>query len=92
MDKIAQLSNIERLNLFIDVSEALNVPIAMVEKDFWSCWVLYKLFNDNEMSEMLRFKGGTSLSKAYQLIERFSEDLDLILTKEIILNDDEDLF
>ncbi|MCL2806063.1 MAG: nucleotidyl transferase AbiEii/AbiGii toxin family protein [Treponema sp.] len=92
MDKIAQLSNIERLNLFIDVSEALNIPIAMVEKDFWSCWILYKLFSDKEMSEILRFKGGTSLSKAYHLIERFSEDLDLILTKELILKNSEDIF
>jgi predicted nucleotidyltransferase component of viral defense system len=37
---------------------------------------MYKLFGDKELSEILRFKGGTALSKAYNLIERFSEDLD----------------
>jgi len=92
MDEIANLSDAERLKIFQNTSISKHIPIAMVEKDFWSCWILYKLFSDKEMSEILRFKGGTSLSKAYHLIERFSEDLDLILTKEIILNDDEDIF
>ena len=92
MDNIAKLPDAERLNVFQNTSIAKHIPISMVEKDFWNCWVLFKLFNDNEMSEILRFKGGTSLSKAYHLIERFSEDLDLILAKEKILNDSEDLF
>ena len=92
MDSIANLSDNDRLSIFQNTSIAKHIPVAMVEKDFWTCWVLYKLFSDKEMAEMLRFKGGTSLSKAYHLIERFSEDLDLILTKEKILDGNEDLF
>ena len=49
-----------------------------VEKDFWVCWVLDVLFNGmGEGHPRLLFKGGTSLSKAYQVIRRFSEDVDL---------------
>ena len=48
------------------------------EKDFWVCWVLDRLFRSS-LKEKIIFKGGTSLSKAYHLINRFSEDIDLIL-------------
>ncbi len=51
----------------------------MVEKDFWVCWTLEKMFESEKLHSMLRFKGGTSLSKVYRLIQRFSEDIDLIL-------------
>ena len=63
MDSIAKLPDIERLNIFQNTSIAKRIPVAMVEKDFWSYWVLLKIFNNDEMSELLRFKGGTSLSK-----------------------------
>jgi predicted nucleotidyltransferase component of viral defense system len=49
------------------------------EKDFWICWVLLHVFEDAQLKQYLRFKGGTSLSKCYNAIERFSEDIDLIL-------------
>ena len=88
MDKIAKLSNEERLELFQQTSSKLGIPIVMVEKDFWICWVLWKLFGDAEIGEILRFKGGTSLSKSYNLIERFSEDLDIVLAKELVLGDE----
>ena len=52
---------------------------AIVEKDFWVCWVLKKLFADPTLHDRLVFKGGTSLSKVYKLIDRFSEDVDLVL-------------
>ena len=52
----------------------------MVEKDFWVTWVLGRLFQGSpELARLLIFKGGHSLSKVYGLIERFSEDIDLIL-------------
>lgn len=59
----------------------------MVEKDFWVCWSLGRLFGHPELSKVILFKGGTSLAKVFHLIERFSEDIDLIidwrlLTKE----------
>lgn len=47
------------------------------EKDFWVCWTLAKLFGLPELSPHLTFKGGTSLSKVYNIIERFSEDVDV---------------
>ena len=85
MDKIAKSSAAERLRLFRDTAIQTSIPIAMIEKDFWVCYILSKIFADAEMSRILRFKGGTSLSKGYGLIERFSEDLDLILDKELVL-------
>jgi hypothetical protein len=48
-----------------------------VEKDFWVCYLLRELFALDCVKDHLIFKGGTSLSKAYGLIERFSEDIDL---------------
>ena len=56
-----------------------GLPHAIIEKDFWVCYLLDYLFNRSSFRNSLIFKGGTSLSKAYGLIERFSEDIDLIL-------------
>ncbi len=80
-----------RFLLFRDAGSKLNIPTPMIEKDFWVCFVLSKIFSDPELRSALRFKGGTSLSKGYGVIERFSEDLDLILDKTLVL-DDEPLF
>jgi hypothetical protein len=52
-----------------------------VEKDFWVCWTLRKLFALPEWGEHLTFKGGTSLSKCWNLIERFSEDIDIVIDR-----------
>ena len=52
---------------------------AIVEKDLWVCYLLDYLFHRSEFESSMIFKGGTSLSKAYHVIERFSEDVDLIL-------------
>lgn len=48
----------------------------MVEKDFWVSWTLSVLFAHPEFGPQLVFKGGTSLSKVFGVIERFSEDID----------------
>ena len=56
----------------------------IVEKDLWVCWTLKQLFNIPELAPHLTFKGGTSLSKAYGLIDRFSEDVDLTIDKEYL--------
>lgn len=50
------------------------------EKDFWVCWTLSKLFSLGGLPSLL-FKGGTSLSKAFGLIDRFSEDIDISLNR-----------
>jgi len=53
-------------------------PVIM-EKDFWVCWLLSILF-ESEFAGDLVFKGGTSLSKVFGSIDRFSEDIDLSLS------------
>jgi predicted nucleotidyltransferase component of viral defense system len=50
-----------------------------MEKDFWVCWFLNVLFTDPQFDQALVFKGGTSLSKVFGVIQRFSEDIDLSL-------------
>lgn len=53
----------------------------IIEKDFWVCWTLERLFSLPDFGEHLLFKGGTSLSKVYGVIQRFSEDIDLSLSR-----------
>lgn len=55
-----------------------------VEKDFWVCWTLEQLFALPELKGHLTFKGGTSLSKAWGLIDRFSEDIDLTIGRDAL--------
>jgi len=59
----------------------LGLPAVSVEKDFWVCWTLRTLVGLAGWGPRLRFKGGTSLSKGWQLIERFSENLDLVIDR-----------
>ena len=79
MDKVAALGPEERRQLFQETAARRGMAPAIVEKDFWVCWVLKKIFGDSKLKEHIVFKGGTSLSKVFGLIERFSEDIDLIL-------------
>ena len=68
----------DRLGLFLATAARLGTTVQNVEKDFWVCWTLDALFNGLQADgPRLLFKGGTSLSKAYGLIERFSEDIDI---------------
>ena len=84
MDQIAKLSNKEREELFINTAEKMKLPPAIIEKDFWVGYLLDYLFHRCKWSKSFAFKGGTSLSKAYNVIERFSEDIDLILDWRLI--------
>jgi hypothetical protein len=61
-----------------------NVPAWMVEKDFWVCWLLGRLFTLEEFKGHLVFKGGTSLSKVFGVIHRFSEDIDLSISPALL--------
>ena len=55
----------------------------LIEKDFWVCWSLHRLFSRTaDLPATLLFKGGTSLSKVFDAIDRFSEDVDLSLNRE----------
>lgn len=68
-----------RLALFQYTANELKISEAIVEKDFWVCFMLEVLFEHSPYKNYFAFKGGTSLSKSFHLIERFSEDIDLIL-------------
>jgi hypothetical protein len=73
----------DRLDLFLATANRLGTPIGNVEKDFWVCWTLNELYHERPAAgPRLLFKGGTSLSKAYGLIERFSEDIDVTVFRD----------
>jgi hypothetical protein len=61
-------------------AQQMNIPPEFVEKDYWVTYALYIIFH-NEIGNDTVFKGGTALSKCYQLIERFSEDIDLVVLR-----------
>ena len=66
--------------LFIEeVATRRGVAPIIIEKDFWVCWALAVLFR-SPFANSLVFKGGTSLSKVFGAIDRFSEDIDLSLS------------
>ncbi|TVR17194.1 MAG: nucleotidyl transferase AbiEii/AbiGii toxin family protein [Planctomycetota bacterium] len=78
----ANLAPADRQDLLLAASERAGKHPVILEKDFWVSWLLNLLFADPRCADDLIFKGGTSLSKAYGLIERFSEDIDLIVRYE----------
>ena len=83
MDTVAKQSSRERAELF-QASEGRHAPhiaAPIIEKDFWVCWTLHRLFGVLKFRPQLIFKGGTSLSKVFNAIERFSEDVDLSLSR-----------
>lgn len=88
MDEVARLPAARRRELFSEAAARLGMTPAVVEKDFWVTWVLDRLFSTPALARLLIFKGGTSLSKAYRLIERFSEDIDLILDWRMLSGED----
>ena len=86
MDKILSLTKKEQESIYIETtsrSKLIKSPNIM-EKDYWVCWTLKQIFNTPEISPHITFKGGTSLSKCYNLISRFSEDCDLTINKEFL--------
>lgn len=82
MTELHLLSIAER-ELFFDATvEESRIPFEVIEKDFWVVWTLEQLFSLSDLKNHLTFKGGTSLSKIYGIIQRFSEDIDLSIEKE----------
>lgn len=75
----------ERKVMIQRVVSERNIDEASAEKDWWVTAVLYALFHTS-VSEYLLFKGGTSLSKGWNIINRFSEDIDLALDRSFFLN------
>lgn len=82
MDDVARLAPTDRSDLFRAVAEIKGVSVQVIEKDFWVCWVLRHLFTLDDLGADLFFKGGTSLSKVHKVIDRMSEDIDLVIDRE----------
>jgi len=84
MNKVANLPADQRRELFEESAHARGMTPGIMEKDFWVCWVLKQLFEDPQLADKLVFKGGTSLSKVFGVIDRFSEDIDLVLDWQLL--------
>ena len=90
MNNIANINENDRKALFQNTAAKMGMTDAIIEKDFWVCFMLHHLFHDCKYKDAFVFKGGTSLSKAYHVIERFSEDIDIILDWRKIVSTEED--
>jgi len=84
MRNVARLPESDRRELFRNTADKMGLNDAIVEKDFWVCFTLDYLFHRCPWKDAITFKGGTSLSKAFNLISRFSEDIDLILDWRVL--------
>jgi hypothetical protein len=82
MDHFALLPAAERATVFRRQPLLSKLGTAtIIEKDFWVSWTLQRVFSNRMLPGPLLFKGGTSLSKAFGVIERFSEDVDIVLDR-----------
>ena len=82
MDAFLMLATDRRRLLCEEGQQRLGLAPVSIEKDFWVCWTLRELFALPQWGEYLTFKGGTSLSKGWRLISRFSEDIDVVIDRE----------
>lgn len=92
MYNIARLALLDRKALFDTYSFRFGTVREIVEKDFWVTLMLDYLFHKSEFKDIFTFKGGTSLSKCFHIIDRFSEDIDLILDWNALGVADEELY
>tara|TARA_R110000822_G_scaffold41861_3_gene114162 strand:- start:173531 stop:174520 length:990 start_codon:yes stop_codon:yes gene_type:complete len=83
MNNWLTLSKEEQVELFTQVGVSMNLPPQAIEKDAWVTLMLRMIFN-SELASHFIFKGGTSLSKAFNLIQRFSEDIDLSIDRSYL--------
>lgn len=81
MPSFLELSDEVRREIYNTIGAQIDMTPEILEKDVWVCWTLDALFTINDGVEMA-FKGGTSLSKAYGAISRFSEDIDVTVAHE----------
>lgn len=84
MDGVLQLEPRQRTELFTETARRTGMDAVIVEKDFWVCWTLRELFRLPQIGEHLIFKGGTSLSKVFKVIQRFSEDIDVSIDRAFL--------
>ncbi|MCD4788609.1 MAG: nucleotidyl transferase AbiEii/AbiGii toxin family protein [Bacteroidales bacterium] len=81
MDNWLNLSKQRQVDLFNQLSALTGIQPQAIEKDAWVTLILRMIFS-SEIEQYLVFKGGTSLNKAYRLIERFSEDIDIAIDRK----------
>ncbi len=84
MNQVAIWSAEDRAALFQQSASQRGFLPLIVEKDFWVCWTLNQVFELPHLREHIIFKGGTSLSKVFGLIKRFSEDIDLSIDRAFL--------
>lgn len=77
------LTTDQKIQILEQTGIAKGLPAFVIEKDWWVCVLLKAVFQSQYIDSII-FKGGTSLSKAYQLIDRFSEDIDLIIDRHLL--------
>jgi hypothetical protein len=88
MDTWAKASPQDREALFTETAGRKDISPEIVEKDFWVCWILLQISRLTGLPRII-FKGGTSLSKVFGIIKRFSEDIDLVINRHELGFDDE---
>lgn len=88
MDNFARLGADDRRAFITEAASRRNLTPVIIEKDFWVCWTLRRLTRSEDLAGHITFKGGTSLSKAYGIIQRFSEDIDLTIRRTAPLLED----
>lgn len=79
MSTFATLPARERELFFRQYQQRRGIDPVIAEKKFWVCWLLARIFEQPKLADACVFKGGTSLSKVFNAIERFSEDIDLAI-------------
>lgn len=84
MEPLLEKSPAERRIFIQEAAARTGKTSVVIEKDFWVCWLLGELFALPSLGDNLTFKGGTSLSKVYQAINRFSEDIDLAIHRDYL--------
>ena len=84
MDAFLKFTDEQRRRMCEVAGTAIGLDAPSIEKDFWVCFTLRELFALPESGPHLTFKGGTSLSKCWALIERFSEDIDVVIDREFL--------
>ena len=84
MDDFAKSRPVDQKIIFEGTATQRNMLPHVVEKDFWVCWTLKELFQLPTIGNHLIFKGGTSLSKVFKIIERFSEDIDISIDRAFL--------
>ena len=82
MSKFFELSTAQQRTIITQTSTRLGLPAQAIEKDLWVSTILQIVFT-LPFADQLVFKGGTSLSKSFGLIQRFSEDIDLVVARSL---------